>query len=290
MGLFGIAEILNTVMTTYVSPLVHKVRLKDLYPTREEIRRSISPGLRGSVLGFFVGLLPGPSSVIATFVSYSFEKRISKHPEKFGTGMIEGVVAPEAANNSACMGAMIPLLTLGIPFNAPSAILLAGLRMHQVEPGPLLFQQAPEVFWTLIAAMYIGNLMLLVLNLPLVGLFAKIATIKPKLLMPVITIICLVGIYGVRNSFLDVWVMIASGIIGFVILKWKYPVAPLIIGIILGPMTESNLRKSLMMFHGDLSQISARPIAVVFLSLSLIFILYKMRRLLFRRREVNPVS
>ena len=146
MGLFGIAEILNITVETYIAPMVEKVRLKDLYPNREEIHRSISPILRGSVLGFFVGLLPGPSSVISTFVSYSLEKRISKHPERFGTGMIEGVVAPEAANNSACMGAMIPLLTLGIPFNAPSAILLAGLRMHQVEPGPLLFQQAPEIF------------------------------------------------------------------------------------------------------------------------------------------------
>ena len=278
MGLFGIAEVLKIAIEAYVPPVVKKLRLKDLYPNREEIKHSVSPMIRGSILGFFVGLLPGPSSVISTFISYSLEKRISRHPERFGTGIVEGVVAPECANNSACMGAMIPLLTLGIPFNAPAAILLAGLRMHHVEPGPLLFQQAPDLFWTFIGSMYVGNLALLILNLPLVGVFARVATIRPKFLMPIITILCLVGIYGVRNSFFDVWIMLLSGVIGFIILKWKYPVAPLIIGIILGPMTESNLRKSLMMFHGDPSRIFSRPIALVFLSLALAFVIYKMIR------------
>lgn len=289
MGLFGIAEVFNIAVETYVPPTVEKLRLKDLYPNREEIRRSVAPVFRGSILGFFVGLLPGPCAVISTFISYSLEKRLSKSPEKFGTGMVEGVVAPESANNSAVMGAMIPLLTLGIPFNAPAAILLAGLRMHDVEPGPLLFTQAPEIFWTFIAAMYIGNLMLLVLNLPLVSFFGRIATITPKILMPIISLLCLVGVYCVRNSFFDVWIMIFSGAIGFVINKWKYPVAPLVIGLILGPMTENNLRKFLMMYKGDISMIFHRPVTVIFLSIALVFIAYRLISDYSRRRKVRKV-
>ena len=232
VGLFGISEILNVAIEKYVKPVVRKVRLKELYPNRDEMRRSVAPMLRGSALGFFVGLLPGPSTVISTFVAYAFEKRISKTPERFGHGAVEGVVAPESANNSAVMGSMVPLLTLGIPFAAPSAIMLAGLRMHNVEPGPMLFVTNPDVFWTFIAAMYIGNLMLLVLNLPLVGAFARIATIRPPILLPVISLICLVGVYSVRNSLFDVWVMIAAGVVGLFLRKWKYPIAPFIIGVV----------------------------------------------------------
>ncbi len=240
MGLFGISEILTIAVAKYVTPAVAKVRLRELYPNRTERRRCVAPMLRGSVLGFFVGLLPGPSTVISTFVAYAVEKRISRRPEEFGQGAVEGVVAPEAANNSAVMGSMIPLLTLGIPFAAPSAIMLAGLRMHNVEPGPMMFTTHPDVFWTFIAAMYLGNIMLLVLNLPLVGAFAKIASIRPQILLPVISVICLVGIYSVRNAFFDVWVMIAAGVIGFFVRKWHYPIAPFIIGVVLGPTTENE--------------------------------------------------
>ena len=151
------------------------------------MRRSVGPIARGSILGFFVGLIPGPATVISTFVSYALEKRVSKNSQEFGHGAVEGLVGPESANNSACVGSMIPLLTLGIPFNAPSAVLLAGLLMHNVEPGPLLFQNAPQVFWTYIAALYIGNCVLLFLNLPLVGIFARVATIRPMILMPVVS-------------------------------------------------------------------------------------------------------
>ncbi|HEX6006905.1 MAG TPA: tripartite tricarboxylate transporter permease, partial [Burkholderiales bacterium] len=180
VGLFGISEVFRIAVEKYVKPAVSRVRLSELYPNRDEVKRSIAPMLRGSTLGFFVGLLPGPGTVISTFVAYALEKRISRTPERFGRGAVEGVVAPEAANNSAVMGSMIPLLTLGIPFAAPSAIMLAGLRMHNVEPGPMLFVTHQEVFWTFVAAMYIGNLMLLLLNLPLVGMFARIATIRPQ--------------------------------------------------------------------------------------------------------------
>ena len=275
MGLFGISEILTIAVAKYVKPEINKIRLRDLYPSKEEIRRSINPMLRGSVLGFFVGLLPGPCTVISTFVSYALEKRISRTPEQFGHGAVEGVVGPESANNSAVMGSMIPLLTLGLPFAAPSAIMLAGLRMHNVEPGPMLFTNNPDVFWTFIAAMYLGNFMLLILNLPLVGAFARIALIRPQVLMPVISLICLVGVYSVRNSLFDVWVMIAAGVGGYFLRQWRYPIAPFIIGVVLGPTTENSLRQTLMMFRGDVSLVVDRPVSVTLLVLAAAFLAYK---------------
>jgi len=290
MGFFGVSEILSIALEKYVKPEVNKVRLKDLYPSRQEVKRSIYPTLRGSVLGFFVGLIPGPCTVISTFVSYSLEKRISKTPGEFGQGAVEGVVAPEAANNSAVMGSMIPLLTLGIPFAAPSAVMLAGLRMHNVEPGPMLFTTNPDVFWTFVAAMYLGNIMLLILNLPLVGAFGRIAVIRPQVLMPVISLICLVGIYSVRNSIFDVWVMIIAGIVGYFLRKWKFPIAPFIIGVVLGPTTENSVRQSLMMFKGDISLIVNRPIAITLLALAFVFLAYKLGAPLFGKKVVLKVE
>jgi putative tricarboxylic transport membrane protein len=276
MGLFGVSEILSLALQKYVKPLISRIRLKDLYPRREEVRRSVMPTLRGSVLGFFMGLVPGPCTVISTFVSYALEKRLSKHPEEFGHGAVEGVVGPESANNSAVMGSMIPLLTLGIPFAAPSAIMLATLRMNNVEPGPMMFITHQDVFWTFIAAMYIGNVMLLILNLPLVGLFAKIALIRPAILIPVISVLCLVGVYSVRNNFFDVWVMIAAGVVGFFLRRWGYPTAPFIIGVVLGPTTENSLRQSLLMFRGDLTLVSDRPLSMTMLGLAAAFIVYRL--------------
>jgi len=290
VGLFGISEILNIAIEKYVKPAVRTVRLRELYPDRDEMRRSVAPMLRGSVLGFFVGLLPGPCTVISTFVAYALEKRISKTPERFGHGAVEGVVAPESANNSAVMGSMIPLLTLGIPFAAPSAIMLAGLRMHNVEPGPMLFVTNPDVFWTFIAAMYIGNLMLLILNLPLVGAFARIAMIRPQILLPIISLICLVGVYSVRNSLFDVWVMIAAGVVGYFLRKWKYPIAPFIIGVVLGPTTENSLRQTLLMFKGDISLVADRSLSVALLALAAAFLAYKVMAPLLGKKPALKVD
>ena len=290
MGFFGISEILSVALEKYVKPEVNKIRLKDLYPNRKEVKRSVYPTLRGSILGFFVGLLPGPCTVISTFVSYALEKRLSKTPEQFGQGAIEGVVAPEAANNSAVMGSMIPLLTLGIPFAGPSAVMLAGLRMHNVEPGPMLFKTNPDVFWTFVAAMYLGNIMLLILNLPLVGAFGRIAVIRPQVLMPVISLICLVGIYSVRNSLFDVWVMIIAGVVGYFLRKWKFPIAPFIIGVVLGPTTENSVRQSLMMFKGDMSLILDRPVAIILLALAAAFLAYKLAAPLFGKKVALKVE
>jgi putative tricarboxylic transport membrane protein len=275
MGLFGVSEILNIALEKQPDQEYRKIRIRELYPTREETRRSVGPILRGSVLGFFVGLLPGPCNVLSTFIAYAIEKKVSKAPETFGKGAVEGVVAPESANNSAVMGAMIPLLTLGIPFAAPSAVMLAGLRMHNVEPGPMLFTNMPEMFWTFIAAMYIGNVMLLILNLPLVGLFGRIAVIRPAIIMPAISLICLIGVYSVRNSMFDVWIMIVSGVIGYFLRKWKFPIAPFIIGVVLAPTMENSVRQSLMLFKGNPLLIAGRPVAMTLLSVAIVFILYR---------------
>ncbi|HSR11282.1 MAG TPA: tripartite tricarboxylate transporter permease, partial [Thermodesulfobacteriota bacterium] len=283
MGFFGVSEILSLALQKFKAPEIESVRLRDLYPTRSETRRSILPCLRGSVLGFFVGLLPGPCTVISTFVAYSIEKKVSKTPDEFGRGAVEGVVAPEAANNSAVMGAMIPLLTLGIPFAAPSAVMLAGLRMHNIEPGPTLFTTRPEIFWTFIAAMYIGNIMLLVLNLPLVGAFARVAVIRPPIIIPVISLICLFGIYSVRNSMFDVWVMIGAGALGYFLRKRKFPIAPFIIGIVLGPTTENSVRQTLMMFKGNVLLIAERPLSLALLGIAAAFIAYKIGSAAFRK-------
>jgi len=272
VGLFGITEILLTSIKTYAPPILANIRFRDLYPTKDELTRSIAPALRGSFLGFFMGLLPGPSTILATFLSYTIEKNISKTPEKFGTGMIEGVVGPESANNSAVMGSMIPLLALGIPFAAPSAIMLAGLRMQNVNPGPLLFSDTPQIFWTFIAAMYLANIILLILNLPFVNIFARIALIRPALLLPFVSIVCLVGTYSLRNSFIDVWVMLISGICGLAFKKWHFPVAPIIIGVVLGPMFEINMRKTLVMFDGSFSLIFTQPIAASLLLAAVVVI------------------
>ena len=285
VGLFGISEIIITTVSPYVPPLLEKIRLRDLYPNTEEVRRSVGPVARGSVLGFFIGLIPGPATVISTFVSYALEKRVSKRAQEFGHGAVEGLVGPESANNSACVGSMIPLLTLGIPFNAPSAVLLAGLLMHNVEPGPLLFQNAPQVFWTYIAALYIGNAVLLFLNLPLVGLFARVATIRPMILMPLVSTICLLGVYCSRNNMFDVWVMVIAGVIGVFFRIWKYPVAPLVVGLILGPMAENSFRKTLLMFHGSLVPMVERPIAMTILLAAAAFIVIRIVYSVVRRKS-----
>ena len=284
MGLFGVSEILNIALEKHPDQEYRKIRFRELYPTREETRRSVGPVLRGSVLGFFVGLLPGPCNVLSTFISYAVEKKISKTPEEFGKGAVEGVVAPESANNSAVMGAMIPLLTLGIPFAAPSAVMLAGLRMHNVEPGPMLFTTMPEMFWTFIAAMYIGNLMLLILNLPLVGLFGRIAVIRPAIIMPPISLICLIGVYSVRNSMFDVWIMIISGLIGYFLRKWKFPIAPFIIGVVLAPTMENSVRQSLMLFKGNPLLIAGRPFAMTLLVFAIVLIIYRIVSSLFGKK------
>lgn len=274
MGLFGVSEIISVMASNVRQESIIKFRFRDLYPTKQEINRSIIPIGRGSVLGFFVGLIPGPGPTISTFISYALEKRLIKkeYKKEFGHGAIEGVGGPEAANNSAVSGSLVPLLALGLPFAAPAAVLLAGLRMHNIVPGPLLFQQNPDLFWTIVASMYIGNVILFIMNLPFVGFFAKLATIRIPFLMPVVGMLCMIGVYSVRNNAFDLWVMIITGIVGYYLRKNEYPPAPLVLGLVLGPFTEGAFRNSLVILDGNLFLMFARPISAVLLAIG-IFVL-----------------
>ena len=262
MGLFGIAEVLEVAAEKLNEKQeVIKVKLRELLPTRLETMKSIGPSLRGSVLGFLVGLIPGPAAVISTFMSYTLERKLSKTPEDFGKGAPEAVAGPESANNSAAIGAFVPVLSLGIPFAPPTALLLSAMMIHGVTPGPLLITEHPEVFWGLIASMYIGNVMLLILNLPLVGLFVKVLEIPSKVLMPLIILLCIIGAFAINNAVADIWIMIVFGILGFILRKWKFSVAPLVLALVIGPMLENALMQSLLMSQGSLTIFYIHPLA-----------------------------
>jgi putative tricarboxylic transport membrane protein len=274
MGVFGIAEVIRAFCQPPkgVSALI-RFRFQDLYPNREEMRRSIKPIIRGSFLGFFVGLIPGPAAVMASFASYGLERRVVNPPEGFGNGAVEGLAGPESANNSACGGGMVPLLALGLPFSPPTAVLISGLILHNITPGPLLMQQRPDLFWGIIGSMYVGNLILLIMNLPLVGIFASISRVRPAILMPLVLILCMVGAYAVNNSFFDIWVMVIAGVLGFLMERHGYEPAPLVLGLVLGNMMESSLRRSMVIFEGDWLGFFHRPISGAVLVLTLLVII-----------------
>jgi putative tricarboxylic transport membrane protein len=273
IGLFGIAEILSVAEQAGGLPQIMKVRLRDLFPNREEIRRSIGPILRGTGLGFFIGLIPGPAALISTFASYNLERKVSKHPEQFGTGAIEGVAGPETANNAASTSAMVPLLALGIPFAPVTALLLAALLIQGVQPGPLLISDHPEIFWGVIASMYIGNFALLVLNLPLVGLWISILRIPEAPLMGLILLFIMIGTFSVNNSFFDLALAATMGLLGWLLRKLKFDLAPLILAIVLGPFMERSFQQAMAMSGGTPTIFFERTISLV-LVISLIGILF----------------
>jgi putative tricarboxylic transport membrane protein len=267
MGLFGISEVLLNIEKG-VEQEVFDTRIKGLLPTREDWRRSAGPIARGSVLGFFLGILPGIGAIIPTFISYALERRLSKHPERFGTGMIEGVAAPEAANNAATGGSMIPLLTLGIAPNVVMAVLLSAFLIHGVQPGPLLIREHPEIFWGVIASMYVGNVMLLVLNLPLIGLWVQLLRVPYGILFPLILMFCVIGVYSESGNVWDIVVMLAFGALGYVMRKFAYEPAPMVLAFVLGRMAEESIRQSLLMSHGSFEILLTRPLATTFLALA----------------------
>jgi len=272
VGLFALGEVFRTIIERNYS-VGDVSRIGRILPTRQDMKDSALPITRGSILGFFIGVLPGAGATLASFFSYIMEKKLSKHPEKFGTGAIEGVAAPEAANNAASGGAMIPLLTLGIPGSGTTAILMGALIMYNVQPGPLLFQDHPEVAWGLIASMFIGNLMLLILNMPLVKVFAKIIETPPKYLLPIIIAISVFGVYAVQYNTFDLLLLIVCGLAGYFLAKNDYPLAPLVLGLVLGPMIENNMRRALTASDGDFLVFLTKPLSAVFLILALLWIL-----------------
>ncbi len=267
MGFFGISEVLTNIEGP-IERMIFKTRIKNLLPNLEDWKRSIGPITRGSVLGFLLGVLPGGGAVVASFVSYSVEKRISKHPEEFGKGAIEGVAGPETANNAGAGGGFVPLMALGIPPNATMAMLLGALIIHGVAPGPLLISQHPQIFWGTIASMYLGNIMLLVLNLPLIGMWVKILKVPYRILMPLILLFCLIGAYSLNNNIWDVIIMAIFGVVGYILGKFDYEGAPLILAFILGPMLETAFRQSLIMSSGKFSIFWVRPISAICLILT----------------------
>ena len=259
MGLFAIAEILIS-LEEGAAGRAMSVKLKSLWITWADWSASWKPILRGSFLGFFMGLIPGPGTII-TFASYAIEKNLSKHPERFGNGAIEGVAGPESANNSDTIARFVPLLSLGIPSGNVTAILLSAMILHGLTPGPLLFATKPDFVWGLIASMYLGNLMLLVLNLPLVPVFASLTRIPYSFLYPAVFVVTVIGVYSLEASLFHIWLLLGFGVLGYFMRRYRYPVAPMVLALVLGPLMERSLYRTMTLSHGDFSVIFTRPIS-----------------------------
>lgn len=278
MGLFGVGEILLSMEAPVLN--VIKTKLTDLLPKRKEWKVASGAIGRGTFIGFFLGLIPGIGAIIPTFLAYVVEKKVSKHPEKFGTGIIEGVASPETANNSYANGAMVPLLSLGIPGSPTLAVLMGAFIIHGLTPGPFLFKERPDVVWGLIASMYLGNVMLLILNLPLVGFWAKLLELRHQYLYPGILLFCIIGAYSLNQSVFDVGLMVLFGVLGYIFRKVDWPLAPTILALILGPMMERALRTSLEMSAGDITILVTRPISAILLIIAAVVLLSPAVRLL----------
>ncbi|WP_134705199.1 tripartite tricarboxylate transporter permease [Ammoniphilus sp. YIM 78166] len=272
VGLFALGEVFKTILEKDGEGAVI-AKVGRILPTKQDMKESAVPIARGSFLGFFIGLLPGAGATLASFFSYIMEKKLSKNPSKFGQGAIAGVAAPESANNAASGGAMIPLLTLGIPGSGTTAILMGALIMYNIQPGPLLFSDHPQVAWGLIASMFIGNVMLLILNMPLVKVFAKVIETPAKYLLPIIIAISFFGVYAVQYTTFDLMLLIGCGVVGYFLTKNDFPVAPLVLGLVLGPMIENNLRRALTGSNGDFMIFLQKPISLVFLIVAALWML-----------------
>lgn len=284
VGMFGLSEILLTAGQP-TPPAVQKPTLRQLIPSREEFLLSAGPITRGSALGFLIGIIPGSAHIISSFVSYGIERRISAHPERFGNGAIEGVAGPESANNSAATGAFVPMLALGIPTGPITAVMLSAIMVHGISPGPMLITQQPELFWGFVASMYVGNVVLLILNLPLVGLFVNLLRIPYSYLYPAILCFCILGVYSVSSSVVEVWIMLGTGGFGYLLRKLGYDLAPIALGLVLSPMLELSLRQSLAMSGGSYAIFFDRPIAVTMFVVSGLLILLALKPMVFKSQD-----
>ncbi|OGP20045.1 MAG: transporter [Deltaproteobacteria bacterium GWA2_57_13] len=269
MGLFGVSEVLENI-GKYIKPEIYKGKITNFFGNREDWRQSTKPIARGTLLGFFMGVFPGIGSVVPTLISYVIEKRLSKHPEKFGKGAIEGLAAVEACNNAAVGGTYVPLLSLGIPSSGMTALLLAALMIYGLNPGPLLIRESPRLFWAVVASMYVGNVMLLVLNLPLIPLWVKVLKIPYSYLSAMILLFCLIGAYSLNNNPSDVIVMILFGTLGYILREFRFELPPLVLAFVLGPMLEPAFRTSLIISKGSLGIFVTRPISALFLLVAFI--------------------
>jgi putative tricarboxylic transport membrane protein len=284
VGLFGLGEILSTPSISAVRDIVAP-RLRELLPTRREWKEAAMPIGRGTLLGFVIGIIPGSAHIISSFLSYALEKRVSRHPEEFGKGAVAGVAGPETANNAASTGAFVPLLALGIPTSPITAVLIGALMLHGVSVGPMLVNEHPDVFWGFVASMYVGNLMLLALNLPLVSLFVSVLRIPYAYLYPMIIMFCIIGVYEVNNSIVDVWIMLIMGVLGYALRKFEFDPAPLVLGLVIAPILEQSLRQSLIMSNGDYTIFLNRPIALGLLAVSALLLVFAAISFVLKRRD-----
>jgi TctA family transporter len=269
MGMFGIGEIVRNLEDERTRSVMVK-EIKNLMPTREDFRRMVAPILRGTALGSALGILPGSGSILGSFSSYSLEKKVSKHPEKFGTGMIEGVAGPESANNAGAQTSFIPMLTLGIPSNPVMALMIGALIIQGIQPGPSVITEQPALFWGIIVSMWIGNLFLLVLNLPMIGLWVRIIMVPYHLLYPMILVFCAIGVFSLNNNNFDVYMMALFGVLGYVFAKLDCEPAPMLLGFILGPLMEEYLRRALIISRGDPMVFLTRPISATMLAMAVL--------------------
>ncbi len=284
MGLFGIAEIItNLELKDEREVFTNKVT--NMFPTREDWKRMWKPILRGTFLGSALGILPGGGALLASFGAYTLEKKVSKYGHEFGKGAIEGVAAPEAANNAGAQTSFIPLLTLGIPSNAVMALMIGAMMIQGIAPGPQVMTEKPQLFWGMIASMWVGNFLLVVLNLPLIGMWVKLLTVKYDYLFPAILIFCCIGVYSISNMWMDVIMAAMFGFIGYVFIKLEVEPAPLLLGYVLGPMMEENLRRALLLSRGDPAVFVTRPISATLLVISLILIVIVAAPAVKKRRE-----
>jgi putative tricarboxylic transport membrane protein len=288
IGLFAIAEVLIGLEESRVAVAIRSIG--NVYPTLKDLKKCLMPIIRGTGIGFFLGLLPGCSASVTTFLAYDIEVKVSRHPEQFGKGAMEGVAAPEAANNATSEAGFIPLLSLGIPAAPPHAILLGGLMIYGLQPGPLLFKENPDFVWTVIASMYIGNVILLLLNFPLVGMWAKIATVPYAIMGPVILIISIVGAYSVNNSLFDVFTCLVFGIIGYLMSKYRWPTLPLVLCFILGPLLERALLESLAMSGGSVFIFFNRGISLGLLIMAAVLLFMSIKLMNRTKRRVKKAG
>jgi len=286
MGLFGISEVLLN-LEGKIERDIYKTELTGLFASLKGWIEAKWAIIRGTIIGFFAGILPGGGAVLSSFVSYALEKRFSRHPEKFGTGVIEGVAAPESANNAAAQSCLIPLLSLGIPPNVVMAVLYGGLLIHGIQPGPFLVKDHPDVFWGLVMSMYLGNVMLLVLNLPLIGIWIKILKVPYSILFPLILFFCLIGVYTVNNSVFDIYLMVMFGFVGYLMRKFDFEPAPLAMAYVLSPILESSFRQSLSLSGGSFAVFFSRPISVVCMALVVALLIFQIVSSSFTRRRLR---
>ena len=285
MGLFGFAEIVRNLEMSQESRDIVRGKIKGLMPTRKDLVDSSGAIVRGTILGSILGILPGGGAVVASFAAYTFEKRISKHPERFGRGAIEGVAAPESANNAAAQTSFIPLLTLGIPPNAVMALMVGAMTIHGIVPGPQVMTNQPGLFWGMIASMWLGNLMLIVINLPLVGVWVSLLRIPYRLLYPSIIVFCCIGIYSINNSSADVVIAAIFGLFGYWLVKHEFEPAPLVLAFVLGPLMEENLRRAMLISRADPTVFITRPISAGLMAVAFILLVIAALPMIRKRRD-----